>query len=184
MVIGRKRTHLVQEDSRRRTIVIQLDGGMYMENIERENFRIEIFRGRIRYRTAIIMIISGALVFVYLLQWDIHQVNETYFVLGTFTAVLLYLLMLFIVWFYSKMAIILTRDALIHTGLAKVILWEDIDHLIFDPRAYRKGLVIYYRDGTEIKKFGLDYDSYENRALFLASLRKFSKVHGFAVRDY
>jgi len=155
-----------------------------MENIERENFRIEIFRGRIRYRTAIIMIISGALVFVYLLQWDIHQVNETYFVLGTFTAVLLYLLMLFIVWFYSKMAIILTRDALIHTGLAKVILWEDIDHLIFDPRAYRKGLVIYYRDGTEIKKFGLDYDSYENRALFLASLRKFSKVHGFAVRDY
>ena len=154
-----------------------------MEKIEKEHFRIEIYRARIDHWIVVGMTFLGTVILAYIVYWIIHPGRSMVFVSGVIISVVLYLFLLFIVRAFKRLRIILTRDAFIQTVIEGVIPWEDIDHVEYDPGEYRKGLSIYYTKHDQIKKLGTFYATIEDREQFLESVREFSKLYGFTIRE-
>lgn len=154
-----------------------------MEKTENEHFKDEIYGARIHNWMVAELTFLGTVILGFLLYWITNPGRSMFFQVGFIISVAGFLLLLFIAELIKRTQIILTRDAFTQTVVKGVIPWEAIDHVEYYPGEHRKGLAIYYRKDDQIKKFGTSYANIEGREQFIESLREFSKVYGFAIRE-
>ncbi|MBU7016804.1 MAG: hypothetical protein HXS44_04800 [Theionarchaea archaeon] len=154
-----------------------------MEKTENEHFKDEIYGARIDSWMVAGLTFLGTVILGFLLYWITHPGRSMFFQVSVIISVAGLLLLLFITEVIRRTQIILTRDAFTQTVVKGVIPWEAIDHVEYYPGEHRKGLAIYYRRDNQIKKFGTSYANIEGREQFIESLREFSRVYGFAIRE-
>lgn len=154
-----------------------------MEKTKKEHFKNEIYRARIDNWMVAELTFVGTVILGFLLYWITHPGQSMFFQVCVIISAAVFLLLLFITGLIKSTQIILTRDAFAQTVMKGVIPWEAIDHVEYYPGEHRKGLAIYYRKDNQIKKFGTSYANIEGREQFIESLREFSKVYGFAIRE-
>ena len=146
-----------------------------MEPINRSN--IEVYTEYITSVQKIMAFIVGVIISILILRWIMNPESG----LGI---VILLLIGLYISSFifsrkFNRISIILTPEAFIQTGINKVILWEEINHIRCYSGRVRNLLYIYYRENEKIKRFPTNYPSVGNKKELLHSLKKFSEKYGF-----
>ena len=146
---------------------------METERVEEEKYFGQISLEYIFFLVFILSILATLLV-----RWFIHSEPDVALAVVLFT--IAFLCFLIIGKRFTGEVIILTQEAFIQKGLEAIVNWEDIDHIVFSPRKFRKILDIYYRKDHQIKKLRTLYASVENKEQLLASLRRFSTEYKFA----
>ena len=146
---------------------------MKTERVEEEKYY-----GQISLEYIFFLVFMFSILVTPLVRWFIYSEPDVALAVVLFT--IAFLCFSVIGKRFTGEVIILTQDAFIQKGLEAYVNWEDIDHIVFSPRKFRKILDIYYRKDHQIKKLRTLYASVENKEQFLASLKRFSTEYGFA----
>jgi F0F1-type ATP synthase assembly protein I len=152
-----------------------VDEGTCMEPINRSN--IEVYTEYITSVQKIMAIVTGVIIAILIFRWIMNPESG----LGIVILLLigLYISSLILSMKFNRISIILTPEAFIQTGINKVILWKEVDHIRCHSGRVRNLLYIYYRENEKIYRFPTNYPSVGNKKELLHSLKKFSEKYGF-----